>query len=118
MIKYFIENAALILTMLAGIVANSIFLYKNIGTLLDKVLENKTKKINDKIDTLGTKVDEVDMNATRNFLVRCLHDFENDREIDETEKERFWEQYDHYIKHGGNSYIKAKVEKFVKEGKL
>ena len=43
---------------------------------------------------------------------------EQDEPIDEIERERFWEQYEHYVKCGGNSYIQRKVENLKQAGKL
>ena len=34
------------------------------------------------------------------------------------EKQRFWEEYEHYIKNGGNTYIKEWTEKLKKEEKI
>ena len=64
------------------------------------------------------EVKEVDMNACKNFLVRSLGDIEKGVPLDEIEKERLWEQYEHYQKIGGNSYIKRKVEHLQEQGKL
>lgn len=58
------------------------------------------------------------MQACKNYLVSFLSDVEKNHPIDETERERFWEQYQHYTEHGGNSYIKRKVEHLQSEGKL
>lgn len=70
------------------------------------------------------KIDKVDMNATKNFLVARISEIKDGAQIDDITKERFIEQYDHYIKPksegglGGNSYIKLEVEKLKSEGKL
>ena len=76
------------------------------------------KPINDSINNLSGKVDDVDMNSCKNFLVRFLADVEQGNEIDEIEKERFYEVYEHYTKKGGNSYIHDKYDKLKKSGKL
>ena len=72
----------------------------------------------DSINNLSGKVDDVDMNSCKNFLVRFLADAEQGNEIDEIEKERFYEVYEHYTKKGGNSYIHDKYDKLKKSGKL
>ena len=66
---------------------------------------------------INNKIDNVDMNATKNFLVRCIADMER-HEIDQVTKMRFYEQFEHYQKIGGNSYIMSEVERLKKEGKL
>jgi hypothetical protein len=51
-------------------------------------------------------------------LVRSLGDIDKGNPMDEIEKERLWEQYEHYQKIGGNSYIKRKIEQLQNDGKL
>jgi len=79
-------------------------------TAIKKAVASAFKPINNKIDN-------VDMNATKNFLVRCIADMER-HEIDQVTKMRFYEQFEHYQKLGGNSYITSEVERLKKEGKL
>lgn len=79
-------------------------------TAVKKAIASAFKPINKKID-------DVDLNATKNFLVRCLADIEK-HGIDDVTKMRFYEQLEHYEKMGGNSYIKSEVERLKKEGKL
>ena len=81
------------------------------------------KAISKSFEPINKKIDTVDMNATKNFLVRCIADIDKNG-IDDVTKVRFYEQYEHYIKPkkegglGGNSYIKSEVERLKKEGKL
>ena len=75
------------------------------------------KAISKSYEPINKKIDNVDLNATKNFLVRCLADIER-HGIDDVTKMRFYEQYEHYGKMGGNSYIKSEVERLKKEGKL
>jgi len=75
-----------------------------------KAIEKAFKPINQKID-------EVDLNATKNFLVRTIADIEKSG-VDDVTKMRFFEQYEHYQKLNGNSYIKSEVERLQKIGKL
>ena len=79
-------------------------------TAIKKAVASAFKPIN-------SKIDNVDMNSTKNFLVRCIADMER-HEIDQVTKMRFYEQYEHYQKLGGNSYITSEVERLKKEGKL
>lgn len=83
-----------------------------------KWLKSCLKPIEDKLNKIDKKTDEIDMSASKNFLVRFLADVEQGNEIDEIEKERFYETYEHYSLMGGNSYIHDKVEKLKKENKL
>ena len=84
---------------------------------LNKVFDKKLHPIYDKIDYL-------DEGQCKNYMSRYLKDVENGVKMDETEKERFWEIYDHYTKpkcDGGlglNSYFHKKVDKLMKENKM
>ena len=77
---------------------------------LEPIKENQVK--HDK------RLNEIELNSDKNFLVRYLSDIENDTPVDEIERERFYEVYNRYRELGGNSYIAHKVEKLQKEGKL
>lgn len=95
-----------ILNKLAELLANSLLTVLN--EKLDKMKEDIQKDIK--------KVDE---ECTKNFLVSFLKDVERVEPIDDVERERFYEAYDHYSNDLHlNSYIHKKVEKLEKEGKL
>lgn len=73
-----------------------------------KVIEKGFKPINEKIDAL-------DINQCKNFLVTFLKAVEKGETMDEVETQRAYEVYDHYVKDlKGNSYIHAKWEKLMK----
>lgn len=103
---------------IVGIVKGVEYLYQRVSKAATKWLMDGLKPTNDKIDNLETKLVNVDLNQCKNFLVRFLADVEEGNHIDEVEKERFYETYEHYTGLGGNSYIHDKVEKLKKEGKL
>lgn len=129
-----------LLTIIGMMVAGFGFLYSKMKGFIEKTIENMLKPVTDSIADLGSRIDKVDngmnerldhvdaeiskrlnkvdMQACKNFLVRCLSDLERGDALGEVEKERFKEQYDYYIDHDGNSYIKDKVEKYKAEGKL
>lgn len=95
-----------ILNKLAELLANSLLTVLN--EKLDKMKEDIQKDIK--------KVDE---ECTKNFLVSFLKDVERVEPIDDVERERFYEAYDHYSNDLHlNSYIHKKVEKLEKEGKI
>ena len=76
-----------------------------------KALKTILKPLEDKIDAFGT-------DNAKNYLVPFLSKVERGEPIDEIELERFHEEYEFYLDHGGNSYVKSRVEKLRKEGKL
>ena len=104
--------------LLAGIIVGGKVLLDNLKDGISKVIEEQLKPIKDSIFEMNQRLDVVDLEACKNFLVRCIADAERGQEMSETESERFWEQYDYYIKSGKNTYIKNKVEKLKKEGKI
>ena len=67
---------------------------------------------------LEDKIDVVDKNATKNFLVTQLAEIKKGEMLDDISRQRFYEQYEHYIALKGNSYIKSEDERLRKEGKL
>lgn len=93
-------------------------LSKNIKEGIEKCVADLLKPVTDSINQLSKRIDKVDMETTKNFLVRCLSDVEKGEKMSEIEAERFWEQYEHYIASGGNTYIKNKVIKLQEEGKI
>lgn len=103
---------------LAALIAGVGALLANIKKWITKAMEEPLNEIRDEIKTLRGRIDEVDMESSKNFLVNFLAEVDKGQPIDEVEKERFFEQYQHYSKNGGNSYIKHKVEKLQNQGKL
>lgn len=79
---------------------------------------NKIDELESKVSQLEAKHDNSDMDRLKDFLVDFMARLERGEKVDEEEVERFWENYDNYSEHGGNSYIHGKMEKLKKEGKL
>lgn len=103
-----------IVSVLSGVAAVKKFATK----WLVSGLQGDFAKINAKIDDIGKRVDTVDLEACKSYLVGYLSDVESGRERSEIETARFWEQYQHYEHIGGNSYVHRKVEQLKAEGKL
>ena len=104
--------------ILTVIVGGYVKLYTMIKDKLGEIVGEALKPLNDSILEINQRLDVVDMESCKNFLVRCIADVERGETMSETEAERFWEQYDYYIKSGRNTYVKNKVEKLQKEGRL
>lgn len=58
------------------------------------------------------------LDNAKNYIVPFIARLEREEAISEIELERFHEEFGYYIDHGGNSYIKERVEKLKKDGKL
>ena len=113
-----IGQVGLAITFVVGLITGVTALVKNIKKWLSSAFKEDFAKLNDKIDKVQKRVDEVDLAHTKNYLVSFLSDVDQCKEIDDIELERFWEQFQHYETIGGNSYIHRKVEQLKIEGKL
>lgn len=112
-----IGQIGLAVTFLVGLITGIGFLNKQLKKWMTDSMKEQFQLIDKKLDDLGTQIAEVDMNATKNFLVARLAEIEK-QDFDEIELERFYEQYGHYHRLGGNSYIDQRVEKLKISGKL
>lgn len=100
-------------------------LWQGFKTTVSKAVAEQFKAVTDQlasmsktVEEISTQLSRVDIEGCKNFLVRCLADIERGEGMSETEMERFYEQYEHYINSGGNTYIKNKVDKLKAAGKL
>lgn len=81
-------------------------------------IDKRFDDIDSKMDSLSATLSVVDMESCKNYLVSFLSEVEHGQPIDEIEKERFWEQYEHYKKIGGNSYLQRRVEELREKKRL
>ena len=113
-----VNDISALIVFLVGLIGGIGYLHKTLKDWLEKLLSDEFKALTTKINELEDKIDKVDMETCKNFLVRFLADVENGAVILDSERQRFWEEYEHYIINGGNSYIKEWVEKLKKKGLL
>lgn len=113
-LRWISDNIAFILVLCGGLYA----IYKGVRSAIKKLLEDEFKALNKRIDDIESQTKSIDMETTKNFLVRYLADVEKGAMMTEIETERFWEQYEHYLKMDGNSYVKEWVAKLQKKGWL
>lgn len=78
-------------------------------------IDKRFDGIDAKIEAVSRSLKGVDLESCKNFLVQFLSEVESGKPIDDFGKARFWEQYEHYQKAGGNSYIKRKVEELTEK---
>jgi hypothetical protein len=67
---------------------------------------------------VGKLLESLAMDNAKNYIVPFLARVERGEPVDNIEVERFHEEYKYYRDHDGNSYIKSRVEKLQKDGKL
>ena len=114
-----LEQISVAILFIVGLIGGVKYLRKEIREALDKLLDEKLSGINTKLDKMQDSITELDTQTTKNFLVRYLADIEREDVIFDTERQRFWEEYDHYTEElGKNSFIKEWVSRLNREGKL
>ena len=114
-----LNEISIAILFIVGLIGGVNYLKKAIRDLLEKLLQDQFTKVNKKLDDMQTSIKTLDVQATKNFLVRYLADIERGNVIYDSEKQRFWEAYDHYINElKENSFIKEWVAKLKEEGKL
>lgn len=75
--------------------------------------------LSEQIKGLSVALDKEDKEKTKNFLVARLNEIENGEKWGDIERQRFFEQYDHYTNDlNGNTYIKKAVEQYEAQGKI
>jgi hypothetical protein len=94
-----------------------VFLIAFIGAIFTIVKAVKNA-ISQAFEPINKRMDEIDMNATKNFLVQSLTDIDRNGFVDGVSKARLYEQYEHYQKLGGNSYIKDEFDRLKKQNKI
>lgn len=110
---------SVIVLFIVGLIRGVQELKKSIKEFLQKLLDDKFKELNDKLNGLQKTMNQIDTQTCKNFLVRYLADIERGDILFDSEQERFWEEYDHYIDElHENSYIKEWVARLKEEGKL
>lgn len=84
-----------------------------------KIIDEALKPTNDKIDALATKVDQVDVDNTKNYIQQAISALDAGEKMDSAAEQRFYENYDHYTEDLHlNSWVHREVERLEKEGKL
>ena len=113
------EQISVGILFIFGLIGGVKYLKTEIINFFDKLLDSKFQTTNSKIDNVAKELRNLDVQTTRNFLVRYLADTERGQYLYDTEKEQFWKEYDHYIDDlKENSFIKKWVERLEDQGKL
>lgn len=89
-----------------------------LGGSVAAIIRGVNKAVSKLLQPLAKQIESVDRENCKNFLVTFLAETERGQAHDQIELERFHEQFEHYKSIGGNSYIKDKVQKLQRDGKL
>ena len=103
---------------IVGLITGVAYLFNQVKKWVSALLKEEFEGLNKKVDALKDQLHEVDLESCKNYLVTFLSYVDQGQPIDEIQKERFWEEYQHYEKQGGNSYIHRKVEQLKADKKL
>lgn len=86
-----------------------------VNKVIDKQFSKRCDGMMCEIKKIKNDIKVMDIGQCKNFLVRFLKDIEQGNIVDEVERERASEVYDHYKNDlGQNSYIHDKWEKLMK----
>lgn len=114
-----IGQAAAGVAFLVALIGGWIQLKKWTTQAIKDVLKEELKAIKTDISDLHDEILKEDKEKTKNFLVSMLADIERGNEWGDIERQRFYEQYDHYVKDlNGNTYIKTAVQQHEQNGKI
>lgn len=106
------------LGLLVGFIVNLKKLADMIAEAIGNVTRRQITPLEAKLDDLGRKIDEVDLNSVKDFLVSRFADIERGGELDGVTRQRIYEEMEHYHEKGGNSYIQARFDELKKQGSL
>lgn len=106
------------LGLIAGIITSGGVIIGLMQKVLKKTIKNELEPMSEKIEKISEDVKTLDTNQCKNFLVRFLADVEQGNELDEVEKERAYEVYDHYTNDlKQNSYIHKRWNELMEKEK-
>lgn len=107
------------LAFIAGMLVSGGAVIVFIKKMLSKILQEELKPINDKIDAVGVKVDQVDVDNSKNYLQQTFSALDAGEKLDSVAIQRFYEVYDHYTDDLHlNSWVHTEKNRLEAEGKL
>lgn len=82
-----------------------------------EAIENILEQVNQLKESINQRIDDFEFNQIKSSLINymCLAETVG---LTEEQKKNAHELYDWYISHNGNSYVKERFEKLVKDGKI
>jgi hypothetical protein len=79
-----------------------------------RVLTNTVNNISDRLDTMQSKIDATEMTKLKEKILGYYRKYKDIGEWRRFESDVFWELYDRYISHGGNSFVKHDIEPIMR----
>lgn len=115
------QIASIIGTIVAiggGVAVIAGWISKSLKKYLTIVIKEEIEPLKETMARIETEVKKTDKEATKNFLVTFLANVDRGEQIDEIERQRFFEEWEHYTANGGNGYLHAKVDRLREKGLL
>lgn len=107
------------LTFIVAVWTSVSFIGNKIKNSIGEIVQKELQPLSKKIDSIESSIKSVDKEQTKNFLVSRFDEIAHGVEIDETMRQRIYEQMEHYTEDlKGNSYVHARFEELKREGKL
>lgn len=78
-------------------------------------LTNTVNSIADNLAIMQAKIDHTEMAKLKDQILSYYKKYKNIGEWDEFESDVFWDLYDSYISHGGNSFVKKDIEPIMRD---
>lgn len=111
-----IGQIAVGIAFVVALVGGLTSLKKLITKGIEDALKDKFEKLEKSQAEIIKRLDMVDIENCKNYLITFLSEVARGELKDEIEIKRFWEEYEHYAACGGNSYVRHKVEELQKRG--
>jgi len=116
--NFTIGEIAVALAFIVSFAGSVGYLKKNLSDWVSAAVKKEIEPMQKDLLAMREESRNIDLENCKNYLVTYLANAEKGTWFDPIEQERFWEEYEHYQKCGGNSYIRQKVEKLKAENKL
>ena len=106
------------LTAIASTIGAVVLIVQWVKKILLSVVKQPIEELKEDIADIKKDIADVNMNHVKSFLVRILSSVDRGEHLTDIERLRFSEEYDYYISHDGNSYIKEWYKRLHDKGLL
>ena len=113
-----LEQIAQALAFVVGIGGSILTILKAVKGMLKKLLDEQTKSLATRLDKIDERLDKVDSDNCKNYIVQALSSAERGVKLSTEERMRLSEEFQHYTENGGNSYIKDWHSRLHTDGKI
>lgn len=113
-----VGQIAACLTAIASTIGAVVLIVQWFKKILLSVVKQPIEELKEDIADIKKDIADVNMNHVKSFLVRILSSVDRGEHLTDIERLRFSEEYDYYINHDGNSYIKEWYKRLHDKGLL